>query len=520
MITVYIMGGIGNQLYQYAAGRRLARKLNTELKLDTTFYEHDNLRPYVLNLFNIKETIATPEEIQRARKFSKESGLGVEPFGTNFMPEVLDYPDNVWLYGYWANEIYFADIADILRREFTLKNSLSAAAQRWKEKIFAAECSVSLHFRHGDFLYSPINLSNPNNYAIPPLDYYYQCIELLRREYKNLTLFIFSDNLNWVKENFRSDLPTEFVEGEDLQDVEELYLMSLCKHNIIANSTFSWWGAWLNQNPDKKVFMSTLANNNTPIKTPNNQIDSDRWIRIPFDISEQPAVTLRPYFSILLVVNNGIDTLGESLNSIIGQDYKFFELIIIDNATTDGSGKICREVAKTHDNVTLIKLHDKIPDGAAWNIALKATQGYYVMFLKNGDRILANALTSLYLTNEHIVADVVNYTAYVKEDPRGDIELAGKKFVLKIISVFKNLQVAFRNKMDKQTLLKVMACDETFPPLGTRIFRREFLLEHEIEFKEKIGDDAEVLFTLDAMFQTDAITFISNVFYVAPRDKA
>ncbi len=517
MITVYIMGGIGNQLFQYAAARRLAHKLNTELKLDTTFYEHDNLRSYALNLFNIKETIATPEEIQRARKFSKESGLGVEPFGTNFMPEVLNYPDNVWLYGYWANEIYFADIADILRREFTLKNSLSPAAQRWKEKILAAQCSVSLHFRHGDYAYNSV--INDAQSRIIPLDYYYHCIELLQREYKNLTLFIFSDNLNWLKENFRSDLPTEFVEGEDLQDVEELYLMSLCKHNIIANSTFSWWGAWLNQNPDKKVF--SPVSNTEKIPPPTNILtDSEKWIRMPVDFSKRPEITLSPYFSILLVVNNGIDTLDESLNSIIGQDYKFFELIIIDNATTDGSGKICREVAKTHDNVTLIKLHSKISNGAAWNIALKAAQGNYVLFLKSGDRIFPDALTSLYLNNEHIVADVVNYTAYVKEDPRGDIELAGKKFVLKIISVFKNLRDAFREKLDKQTLLKVMACDETFPPLGARIFKREFLLEHAIEFKEKIGDDAEVLFTLDAMFQTDEITFIPNIFYVAPRDKA
>ena len=194
MVIVYIMGGIGNQLYQYAAGRRLAHKLNTELKLDVTFYEHDNLRPYALNLFNIKESIATPEEISAMKKF-------MEPQPARFIPEILNFPDNVWLYGYWQYEEYFADISDILRREFTLKNSLSPVAQHWKEKILAAENSVSLHFRHGDFIYSPRN-SYVNHFEVPSLDYYYKCIEILKSEYKNLTLFVFSDNLNWCKENF------------------------------------------------------------------------------------------------------------------------------------------------------------------------------------------------------------------------------------------------------------------------------------------------------------------------------
>ena len=237
------MGGTGNQFYQYAAGRRLAHKLNTELKLDLSYYEQDKMRPYTLNLFNIKEKTATPEEIAGLKKFEESSP-------DEFIPEVLDCPDNVWLKGFWSYEEYFADIADILRREFTLKNPLSAAARHWKEKIL----SVSMHFRHGDFIYSPANVSLEKFFAVPPPNYYYNCVEILKREYKNLTVFVFSDNLKWCKENLRLDVPTEFVEGEGLQDVEELHLMSLCKHNIIPKSTFSWWAAWLNQNPDKKVF--------------------------------------------------------------------------------------------------------------------------------------------------------------------------------------------------------------------------------------------------------------------------
>ena len=508
MVIVYIMGGIGNQLYQYAAGRRLAHKLNTELKLDVTFYEHDNLRPYALNLFNIKESIATPEEISAMKRF-KES----QP--ARFIPEILNFPDNVWLYGYWQYEEYFADISDILRREFTLKKSLSPIAQHWKEKIIAAENSVSLHFRHGDFIYSPRN-SYVNHFEVPSLDYYYKCIEILKSEYKNLTLFVFSDNLKWCKENLRADLPTEFIEGKDMQDVEELYLMSLCKHNIRSKSTFSWWGAWLNQNPDKKVFSPISNVEKIPPKLTDIPLDSDKWIRIPFDVNAQSSVTMRPWFSLLLAVNDDAATLAESLNSIIGQDYKYFELIIVDNASTDGSGKICRQLAKTFDNVTLIKLHSRVSNGAAWNTVLKVGGGYYVMFLKGNDRLLSNALTSIYLTNEHIVADVVNSTAHLKEDARGDIDIAGKKFVLNKMTAFQNMNGIFRNKLDKLTLLKVLSNDETFSPLGTRLFKRKFLEENKISFNEKIGDDAENLFVIDALFQTKEIIFVPDIFYVAP----
>ena len=502
MIISHIMGGIGNQLFSYAAGLRLAHKLKTEFKLDVSFYERDNFRPYALNLFNVKENFATPEEISSLKKF-------FEPRPDIFVPEILDIRDDVFLFGYWQYEKYFADIADILRREFTLKNPLSSAAQHWKEKIFAAENSVSLHVRLGDFVYSPINTMMGDKFAIPSLDYYGECIKILKREYKNLTLFVFSDNLNWCKENFRFEFPTEFVEGDGLQDVEELYLMSLCKHNVTSKSTFSWWGAWLNQNPDKKIFK--------PVPTAEKiSRDDYKWISVPFKENLQPVVEMRPYFSLLLVLNNDADILVDSLGSILEQNFKFFELIIVDNASTDGSGKICRESAKIFDKITVIRLRDKIQNGAAWNIALNAAQGYYVMFLKGNDRLTSDALTSIYLTNEHIVADVVNSIAYLKEDARGGVDIFGKKFAAEIMSAFRNMNEVFREKLDKSTLMKILSQDEKFFPIGTRIFSQKFLAENKIRFNEKIGDDAENLFVVEAMFQTDKIIFIPQVFYAAP----
>lgn len=524
MVIVYIMGGIGNQLYQYAAGRRLAHKLNTELKLDTTFYDNDNLRPYALNLFNIKESIATHEEIECIKKISTPKKIGIEGDPEQFMPEVLRYPNDVWLHGYWGHEKYFADISNILRKEFTLKQTLSSNAKSWKEKILASECSVSLHFRHGDFAYSPIN-SAYSNFSILPLDYYYECIQSLQNDYKNLTLFVFSDNLNWVKENLHVDLPTEFVEGEDLKDVEELYLMSLCKHNITANSTFSWWGAWLNQNPSKKVFRpipsvdSAKVESQPSPKKKNTFLDSDKWIKVPFIPKRELDITQKPYFSLLLVVDNNVATLEETLYSIFGQDYKFYELIIIDNASTDGSGKICRQTAKNYDNVTLIKLHNKVTVGVAWNMALDIAQGDFIIFLKGNDLLVFNALSSMYLVNEHPRVDVVNSVCWLREDENGTLGTDNRKFNLETDEAFKDFQGIIRGKFDKLTILKILSASNSFypPPITTKIFNRKFLVDNGILFNEKTKEDAEILFKVNAMLQANENIFVKNPYYIAPR---
>ena len=507
MIISYIMGGIGNQLFQYAAGLRLARKHKTQLKLDTTFYALDNLRSYALDQFNITATVATPDEIQCAKKI-------LERAGDDFMPEVLDCPDDVWLYGYWQHEEYFADVADELRREFTLRQPLGATAQRWREKISAAQCSVSVHVRHGDFIYNPINAT----FAVLPLKYYRDCIDRLKREHSNIKLFVFSDDLNWCRENFRFGVPIEFVTGDGLTDLDEFRLMSSCQHNVIANSTFSRWAAWLNHNPNKKVFAPIPTTDaNFPPNITDSPLDSDKWIRVPFDADKLPAVNIRPYFSLLMVVNDDSATLRESLETVLAQDYKYYELIIVDNASTDGSRELCQNVA-AHENVTLIKLFERVQDGAAWNIALDAAQGKFVMFLRGDDRIFANALTYLYMINEHTIADVVNSTSWFREDSRGTIAGADRKFVAETDALLSNVTEIFRGKFDKPTILKLLA--STVAPVGTKVFKRKFLSDNAIKFDEKLNDvDSDLFFMVEAMFKADEMIFTPEKFFIAQCNK-
>lgn len=159
---------------------------------------------------------------------------------------------DIFLSGYWGSEKYFKNIQSIIRKEFTLKESLSPGSKQWEEKIKSAVKSVSIHVRRGDYINTEINRKI---YAVVPPEYYYKCIEMLKQKYNDLSVFVFSNDIAWCRENLRFDLPMEFVEGNDEDHgYEDMHLMSLCKHNIIANSTFSWWGAWLNSNPEKMVF--------------------------------------------------------------------------------------------------------------------------------------------------------------------------------------------------------------------------------------------------------------------------
>lgn len=276
MVIVRFIGGLGNQLFQYAAARQLALRHRTELKLDVSFYDYHptdyTYRPYALEHFNIQAAFASPAEIARLRgipytyieKFVQRVGrrlhLGLtitprpsvfaEPHFRSYNPAIWSTPRDVYLDGYWQSEKYFADIRDILRQEFTPKEAPSRENQEMVDQIEKRE-SVSLHIRRGDYV-SEERVSRIH--GVCSLDYYYRCITIISQHVAAPHFFVFSDDMRWVKENLRLDHPVTHVEhNAQVKDYEDLRLMSLCKHNILANSSFSWWGAWLNMNPGKVV---------------------------------------------------------------------------------------------------------------------------------------------------------------------------------------------------------------------------------------------------------------------------
>jgi hypothetical protein len=182
----------------------------------------------------------------RARTHIKEKHF-------HFSPRILTLPDGVCLEGYWQSEKYFADVASLIRRDFTVKHPQTAKNKEWGDMIASSE-SVSLHVRRGDYLANP---TNRQIHGLLGLGYYRNCVQEIMKVVKTPHFFIFSDDSSWVREHLSFSCPATFVEHgerEPCADVEDLRLMSQCKHHIIANSSFSWWGAWLNPRSDKMVF--------------------------------------------------------------------------------------------------------------------------------------------------------------------------------------------------------------------------------------------------------------------------
>jgi len=243
MIITRLIGGLGNQCFQYALGRHLSEIHHAELKIDISEFETYKLHVYSLGHFNIKENFASSKEAAELTRV-REKHL-------HYDPEILNLPDGIYLQGYWANEKYFTGIAEIIRHELTVKSPLSGKDKETAGQIASCE-SVSLHIRRGDYL--------PNTYTEQileacSLDYYLCSVKHIVNIVKRPHFFVFTDDKVWVRKNFQLPYPVTLVDhnGDD-KNYQDMRLMSLCKHNIIANSTFSWWGAWLNNNPGKMVF--------------------------------------------------------------------------------------------------------------------------------------------------------------------------------------------------------------------------------------------------------------------------
>ncbi len=261
MIITRLLGGLGNQMFQYAAGRRLAHVLAVELKLDVTWMDKFVSRPYALGKFNIQENFATAAEIAAmapkgrighalAKICPKKWPKYIQEKQFHFDPEILNLPDGVYLKGYWQSEKYFSDIAETIRREFTIKTPLSGKTSEMSELI-ASKQSVSIHVRRGDYIETRRMKQVYNAYGP---DYYLRCVDYMKQLVKNPYFFIFSDDPEWAGDNLKQLCPATLVDYNQAdKNYEDLWLMSCCNHHIIANSTFSWWGAWLNPREDKIV---------------------------------------------------------------------------------------------------------------------------------------------------------------------------------------------------------------------------------------------------------------------------
>lgn len=295
MIVTKLIGGLGNQMFQYAAGRRAAYVNKTELKLDTSWFKNPEgatKRDYLLNVLNIREAFATKEEVNKLKgenqgllvlcykeilKFAKpyyKQSYVIQRF-FHFDKNILKVNDNTYLQGHWVSESFFKDINNIIKREFTFKDKPDSANQKMINRIKSYD-SVSVHIRRGDYV---IDAKTNKRHGICDLGYYIKAVDLIAKRVKKPYFFIFSDDTNWTKHNLRLEFPCVYVDHNiGKKDYEDMRLMGLCKHNIIANSSFSWWGAWLNQNPNKIVIAPKKWFRDKSINT--KDLIPQSWIKI------------------------------------------------------------------------------------------------------------------------------------------------------------------------------------------------------------------------------------------------
>ncbi len=285
MKIVKVIGGLGNQMFQYAFYKSLA-EMGHEVKLDLggfDYYHRHN--GYELDkVFNLSYKEATREEVElfvsgipgvisniKKRFFNKKAYVERD---ISYKEEVFNIDGEVYYEGYWQSEKYFQCIRDLILKSYKFRVPLDGKNLDVSQKI-QTENSVGIHVRRGDYItnYDAARLHG----GICDTAYYMRAVKTIGEKVPNPTYYIFSDDKEWVKENLRIGNNLHYVDwnyGED--SYRDMQLMSMCKHNIIANSSFSWWGAWLNRNPEKIIVAPLRWFNKREAK----DIVPQNWLRV------------------------------------------------------------------------------------------------------------------------------------------------------------------------------------------------------------------------------------------------
>jgi len=262
VIITRIVGGLGNQMFQYAVGRAVSVQSGNPLKLDLTELKRDPRRPFQLNQFKTIIEEASPRDIPLLPRkslygqlFVRLKNIGRVPHvretSSSFDPKILQLRASAYLSGYWQSEKYFAAHADIIRQDFSLREAIASERQRTLSKIREVGAAVSVHVRRGDYV---TNASANAVHGTCEPGWYGVAMQKMAERVARPTFFIFSDDIQWARDNLPKNECMVFVEPQaDGRDGEDMHLMASCHSHIIANSTFSWWGAWLNPRRDKQV---------------------------------------------------------------------------------------------------------------------------------------------------------------------------------------------------------------------------------------------------------------------------
>ncbi len=263
-IVLFITDGVGNQLFQYALGYSISKKYGQKLYIDNNYFCYNKTRKYELDKFNIEENILHYDFDGSLPEYYEQT--------FHFDPKVLEFNDSVFLRGFWQSEKYFVTVKDDLKKLFEFKN-LDFIRNKHYLAMIQSSNSVAVHIRTGDYVLPPFC----HTHFVCKKNYYINAIEKIKELVKNPTFFVFSDNIDYAKKLLPDNANLILVECTNWQ--EDFYFMQNAKHNIISNSTFSWWTAWLNNNPQKFVIApDKWFTDITPLNS--KDVVPDTWIKV------------------------------------------------------------------------------------------------------------------------------------------------------------------------------------------------------------------------------------------------
>lgn len=265
MILVRLRGGLGNQLFQFAAGLSLARRLSSRLRLDISSYALPGQRSFSLGVFDLESNgvcdVGHQLDLSLFHKIARLLGRsGIKVFredAFSFDEGFLGLEGKVILDGYWQSEKYFSNCSEELREILTIRKPISLSSSLILKKIEESNSTVAVHVRRGDYVSS--KLAN-SIHGTCTSEYYREAVRVISDASRaKPRFFIFSDDIDWAENNLHFPHDSVFVRRSGgVPDWEDLLLMTRCSSNIIANSSFSWWAAWLNPNPEKVVVAPKL----------------------------------------------------------------------------------------------------------------------------------------------------------------------------------------------------------------------------------------------------------------------
>jgi len=286
MIIVKIIGGLGNQMFQYAYAKALQER-GYEVKIDISAFESYKLHGgYQLDKYKIDLETSIKKENDKfyknsiiskiLRRVDLDFSKKIEEKSLLFDSNLLSVEDDNYIEGYFQSEKYFRDIREILLKQFIINQEVSNYTKELENQIKNSQNSCSLHIRRGDF----VNTTNISLHGTCAVEYYKNAMKFLESKVENLNHFIFSDDIEWVKENLAIENAIYVDSKERRLPHEDIYLMGLCYYNIIANSSFSWWGAWLNQNEAKIVIAPKRWFADNEMQKQSRNIVCESWVII------------------------------------------------------------------------------------------------------------------------------------------------------------------------------------------------------------------------------------------------